>query len=246
MSTLQNLSGTYTLDTSHTEIGFAARHAMVTKVRGAFTDFDGTAVTGPNLEGARINVNIQAASVDTGNGDRDGHLRSGDFFDVENYPLITFTSTEITNPEEETLRVAGDLTIKDVTRPVVIDFEFDGVATDPFGNERVGLSGKVVVNRKDFGLEWNAALETGGVLVSENVTLTFEISAIKTPESTDGDVAQAEAVEANAAAGDVVEDVVAEEPVAGQAAQARVEEPVRAASTEKKGGFGAWLKRLFG
>ena len=179
MTALTELTGTYTLDPSHTEIGFETRHAMVTKVRGSFTDFEGTATTGANLENASIELVIQAGSVDTRSADRDGHLRSGDFFDVENYPAITFRSTDVAAADAETLRVTGDLTIKDVSRPVTIDFSFEGVAVDPFGNERAGFEGAVVVNRKDFGLQWNAALETGGVLVSEKVTLAFEISAIK-------------------------------------------------------------------
>ena len=221
MSTLNELNGTYTLDPSHTEIGFTARHAMVTKVRGAFNEFEGTATTGANLTDARIDVTIQAASVDTKSADRDGHLRSGDFFDVETYPTIRFTSTEITSPDAETLRVAGDLTIKDVTKPVVIDFEYDGAALDPFGNQRVGLTGKVEVNRKDFGLVWNAALETGGVLVSENVTLTFEVSAIKQ-------------VDADAPAEPVAEAAPVAEPVVEAAP----------AASEPKGIVG-WLKGLF-
>ena len=179
MASLAELNGTYVLDNTHTEIGFVARHAMVTKVRGAFGDFSGTATTGANLENASINVDIDVNSVDTRNADRDNHLRSGDFFDVENYPKITFASTSVKAADAQTLQVTGDLTIKDVTKSVVIDFEFDGEAVDPFGNTRVGFEGSVVVNRKDFGLEWNAALETGGVLVSEKVTLNFEISAIK-------------------------------------------------------------------
>ena len=179
MTTLNELNGTYTLDPSHTSVGFTTRHAMVTKVRGTFNEVDGQATTGPNLEGASIVVDIKAASVDTRNGDRDGHLKSADFFDVENYPSITFRSTEVVAADADTLRVTGDLTIKDVTRPVTIDFDFAGAAKDPFGNERIGFEGSVVVNRKDFGLTWNAALETGGVLVSEKVTLEFEISAIK-------------------------------------------------------------------
>ncbi len=178
MSSLNNLNGTYTLDPSHTQVGFVVRHAMVTKVRGSFTDVEGTATTGENLEGASINVTMQAASIDSRSKDRDAHLVSADFFDVENYPTITFKSTNV-EAQGETLRVTGDLTIKDVTAPVTIDFEYEGAATDPFGNERIGFEGKTTVNRKDFGLTWNAALETGGVLVSDKVTLEFEISAIK-------------------------------------------------------------------
>ena len=161
------LNGTYT------------RHAMVTKVRGAFNEVTGQATTGPNLEDASVEVTIQTGSVDTRSADRDGHLKSADFFDVEQYPEMTFRSTEVTAPDAETLRVTGDLTIKDVTRPVTVDFEYAGAAQDPFGNDRVGFEGSTVVNRKDFGLTWNAALETGGVLVSEKATLEFEISLIK-------------------------------------------------------------------
>lgn len=226
MNTLAQLNGTYVLDATHTQIGFAARHAMVTKVRGQFGEFEGTASTGANLADARIDVTIQTASVDTGNGDRDGHLRSGDFFDVETYPTIRFTSTRVTNPSPEVLRVDGDLTIKDATRPVTIDFEFEGSALDPFGNERVGLSGEVVVNRKDFGLTWNAALETGGVLVSENVTLTFEVSAIK-------------AVDAAA----VAEPVVDEAPAVEAAATAS--DPVVEATPAPAQGVLGWIKKLF-
>lgn len=179
MTDLTSLNGTYALDPSHSRIGFVTRHAMVTKVRGSFNDFEGTATTGEGIADPSIDVTIQVASVDTRSADRDAHLRSGDFFDVEKYPTITFRSTKIDAVDADTLRVTGDLTIKDVTRPVTIDFEYNGSATDPFGNERVGLEGSVAVNRKDFGLTWNAALETGGVLVSEKVTLEFEVSAVK-------------------------------------------------------------------
>ncbi|OLT22503.1 polyisoprenoid-binding protein [Ornithinimicrobium sp. CNJ-824] len=173
------LNGTYTIDPSHSRLGFSTRHAMVTKVRGAFNEVTGQATTGPNLEDASVEVTIQTGSVDTRSADRDGHLKSADFFDVEQYPEMTFRSTEVTAPDAETLRVTGDLTIKDVTRPVTVDFEYAGAAQDPFGNDRVGFEGSTVVNRKDFGLTWNAALETGGVLVSEKATLEFEISLIK-------------------------------------------------------------------
>ena len=179
MTTLNELNGTYTIDPSHTRLGFSTRHAMVTKVRGSFNEVEGTATTGPNLQDASIDLTIQATSIDTRSEDRDAHLRSADFFDVETYPTLTFRSTEVTAIDEQNLRVTGDLTIRDTTRPVTVDFEYAGGATDPFGNERIGFEGAVKVNRKDFGLTWNAALETGGVLVSENVTLEFEVSAIK-------------------------------------------------------------------
>jgi polyisoprenoid-binding protein YceI len=174
-------SGTYTLDPTHTRIGFVARHAMVTKVRGAFNEFEGTAVVdAENVANSKAEVIIKTASVDTRNAQRDGHLVSNDFLDVEGFPEITFSSTEVTALGGDVVRVTGDLTIKGTTKPVTIDFAYEGAATDPFGNERVGFEGSVVINRKDWGVSWNAGLEAGGVLVSEKVTLEFEVSAIKT------------------------------------------------------------------
>lgn len=178
MSDLNALNGTYVIDPAHSEIGFVARHAMVTKVRGSFKEFEGTATTGENLAGATVDLTINVASVDTRSADRDGHLKSADFFDVEKYPSITFKSTDI-KADGSDLVVTGDLTIMETTKPVTVEFEYNGAAVDPFGNERIGFEGKTVVNRKDFGLTWNAALEAGGVLVSDKVTLTFDISAIK-------------------------------------------------------------------
>ncbi|MBF4552602.1 YceI family protein [Corynebacterium suicordis] len=179
MSTVNNYAGNFTIDPTHSEIGFTARHAMVTKVRGSFTEFSGTASSEENLNNAQINVEIDVNSVDTRNSDRDGHLKTGDFFETEKYPKITFKSTDIKAKDDETLEVTGDLTIKDVTKPVTIDFEFNGEAVDPFGNTRVGFEGQTTINRKDFGLNFQAALDTGGVLVSEKITLNFDISAIK-------------------------------------------------------------------
>lgn len=178
MANLNGLSGSYTFDPTHTQLGLVARHAMVTKVRGRFTDYVGTASTGENLQDAKINIVIQAASFDSRNEDRDNHVRGADFFDVENHPEITFDSTNVT-ASGETLSVTGDLTIKGITKPVTVDFEFLGQAEDPFGNERVGLEGSVVVNRKDWNIDFDVPLKTGGLLVSEKVTLEFEISAIK-------------------------------------------------------------------
>lgn len=178
MTTVEQLAGTYTIDPAHSRIGFVARHAMVTKVRGSFNAFEGTARTGEGLADPRIDLTVQVDSVDTRNADRDAHLKGGDFFDTETYPTITFASTRV-EPSGDDLRVTGDLTIKGVTKPVTVDFEFAGSAQDPFGNTRIGFEGSTVVNRKDFGLTWNAALETGGVLVSEKITLEFEISAVE-------------------------------------------------------------------
>ena len=175
------ISGDYILDPAHTRIGFSARHAMVTKVRGAFTQFEGNAhVDANNPADSRVRVTIQTASLTTGNDQRDGHLRSADFFDVETYPEITFVSTEVKRDGTD-WTVAGDLTINEVTKPITVVFEETGAATDPFGNERVGFEGSVTINRSDWGLKWNAALEAGGVLVSEKVTLEFDVSAIRQP-----------------------------------------------------------------
>jgi polyisoprenoid-binding protein YceI len=177
---LTELTGTYTLDPAHTRIGFVARHAMVTKVRGAFNEFEGTAtLDGANPANSSVQVTINADSIDTRNAQRDGHLRSNDFLSMEEYPHITFSSTGVRQADESTFEVTGDLTIKGVTNSITVPFTFEGAAKDPFGNERVGFDGSVTINRKDYGITWNAALETGGVLVSDKVTLEFEVSAIK-------------------------------------------------------------------
>lgn len=174
------LSGVWTLDPTHTRIGFIARHAMVTKVRGSFNDFIGTVtVTDENLETARVHLIVQAASIDTRNEQRDAHLRTNDFFAMGTYPEITFDSTSVKTTAEDSLTVVGDLTIKGVTREVTIPFEFAGTATDPFGNVRAGFDGSLVISRGDFGITWNSPLETGGVLVSDKITLEFEVSAVK-------------------------------------------------------------------
>jgi polyisoprenoid-binding protein YceI len=180
-TTLADLSGTYTLDPAHTRIGFVARHAMVTKVRGQFNDFEGSGVVdASDFTKSTVTVTIQAASIDTRNEQRDAHLRSNDFLAMEEYPQITFTSTGIQQTGPTSVELTGNLTIRGVTNTVTIPFEFEGAATDPYGNLRVGFEGSVVINRKDYGVTWNVALETGGVLVSDKVTLEFEVSAIKT------------------------------------------------------------------
>ena len=179
-ATYAQLTGTYEIDPAHSRIGFVARHAMVTKVRGAFNEFTGTAhLDGDNPDRSDVAVTIKAASIDTRNADRDGHLRSNDFLAMDEHPEITFASTAIKQTGDDTFDVTGDLTVRGVTKQVTVPFTYEGTAQDPFGNTRLGLEGSVVINRKDFGVTWNAALETGGVLVSEKVTLEFEISAIK-------------------------------------------------------------------
>jgi polyisoprenoid-binding protein YceI len=177
------LTGSYTIDPAHSRIGFVARHAMVTKVRGSFNEFEGSgSFDAEDPSRSHLELTIKAASIDTRNADRDAHLRSNDFLDMENHPEITFRSTSVEQLDAETFRVTGDLNIKGVTKPVTVDFEYAGEAVDPFGNNRVGFEGSTTINRKDWGVTWNAPLETGGVLVSEKVTLEFEVSAIRSKD----------------------------------------------------------------
>jgi polyisoprenoid-binding protein YceI len=176
---IADISGDYVIDPTHTRLGFSTRHAMVTTVRGHFSDFDGTAhVDTANPAASSVRVAIRTASIDTGNADRDGHLRSGDFFDAEANPELTFVSTDVDRDGEDWV-ITGDLTIKGTTRSLSITFEPTGSARDPFGNVRIGFEGETTINRKDWDLTWNATLETGGVLVSDKVKLQFDISAIQ-------------------------------------------------------------------
>jgi polyisoprenoid-binding protein YceI len=176
---VEDISGDYTIDPTHTRLGFSTRHAMVTTVRGQFTDFAGTAhVDAANPGNSTVQLTIQTASIDTGVADRDAHLRSADFFDAENNKEITFSSTKVERDGDDWV-ITGDLSIKGETKPVTITFEPTGSARDPFGNLRIGFEGGTAINRKDWGLTWNAALETGGVLVSEKVKLEFDVSAIR-------------------------------------------------------------------
>jgi polyisoprenoid-binding protein YceI len=175
---VDDISGDYTIDASHTRIGFSARHAMVTKVRGHFDAFEGSAhVDTANPANSSVTVTINAGSVTTGNEQRDGHLKTPDFFDVENYPEITFVSTNVERDGAE-WAITGDLTINGVTKSITVPFEETGSAKDPFGNTRVGFEGGATIDRTDWNLKFNATLETGGVLVSEKVKLEFDISAI--------------------------------------------------------------------
>lgn len=180
ITTTEKLTGEYSLDSGHSRIGFVARHAMVTKVRGSFNEFEGNGYfDADDPSRSHLEVTIKAASIDTRSPDRDAHLRANDFLDVERYPEIRFVSTSVEAVDEVTYHVTGDLTIKGVTRPVTVELEYTGSAVDPFGNQRVGLEGSLTVNRKDWGVSWNAALEAGGVLVSDKVVLEFELSAIR-------------------------------------------------------------------
>jgi polyisoprenoid-binding protein YceI len=168
-------TGTWTVDPAHTEVGFTARHLMVTKVRGQFKDVEGTVTVAEPFSASQVQATVKLASVDTGSADRDAHLKGADFFDVENNPEMTFVSTDVS---DDTLK--GDLTIKGVTRPVEFDLEFGGVATDPWGNTKAGFEATTEINRKDFGLEWNVALEGGGVLVSEKIKVKLDVQLLKT------------------------------------------------------------------
>ncbi|UQX03157.1 YceI family protein [Streptomyces sp. RerS4] len=177
---LAALTGDYVVDAAHSSIGFTVRHAMVTNVRGSFAEHEGTLhLDGADPSRSAASIDVKVASVSTGIADRDAHLRGGDFFDVERFPLMSFRSTSAAYVGGDTYRIIGDLTIKDVTRPLSIDLEFGGSATDPYGNERVGFEGSTEILRSDWGLTWNAALEAGGVMVSDKVKLVFDISAIK-------------------------------------------------------------------
>lgn len=175
-----DLNGDWDLDPSHTRIGFSARHAMVTTVRGSFNDVEGHFHADlDDMSKSTAVVRLKTASVDTRNDQRDEHLRSSDFFDAERWPEIVFESTNIEEVGERAYTVSGNLTIRDITRPIVVPLELMGVQTDATGQARAGFEGSRRVNRRDFGLEWNVALDAGGVLVSEKISLEFEISAIK-------------------------------------------------------------------
>ncbi|MEV6485352.1 YceI family protein [Streptomyces sp. NPDC051576] len=179
-SDLAALTGEYTIDPSHTTLGFVARHAMVTNVKGKFLDFSGTLhLDGSDPAKSTASFDVKMDSIDTGSPDRDGHLKSADFFKIDEFPTMTFRSTSAEALGGDDYRITGDLEILGTTKPLTIDLEFNGAAKDPFGNERVGFEGKAEIKRSEWGITWNAALETGGVLVSDKIKLNFDISAIK-------------------------------------------------------------------
>jgi polyisoprenoid-binding protein YceI len=173
--------GEWKLDQAHTNLGFVARYLMVTKVRGRFRDFEGTIHIGKAPEESRVEVTMDAASIDTDNETRDEHLRSPDFLDVQRFPKLTFKSTSIEVTGDTSLRVEGDLTIRDVTRPVVLDAEFEGTTKGIRGDSRVAFSASTEIDREDWGIMWNMALETGGVLVGKRVRIELEVQAILQP-----------------------------------------------------------------
>ena len=191
MSTTQNLApervidgvkapapGAWVIDPTHTTVEFVARH-LLTKVRGRFDAFSGQIEVAENPAGSRVEVVIETASVNTNNEQRDGHLRSADFFDADTFGEIRFASTRVEPVDGDTWKLVGDLTIRGVTKPVELTFEYLGVLTDPFGNVKANFSAFTEVDREQWGLSWNAALEAGGVLVAKTVRLEFEIQAVR-------------------------------------------------------------------
>ncbi|QPK79150.1 polyisoprenoid-binding protein [Corynebacterium lizhenjunii] len=176
---MTTLAGIYTIDPAHTTIGFVARHAMVTKTRGHFGEHTGTISVGESIADSSANVVVQAASIDTGNSDRDAHVRGEDFFDVERFPEITFATTAFDVDQDGNGTVTGDLTIKGITKPVTLKVDAEGLAEDHAGNTRFGFEATGKINRTDFGIDFNAPLNTGGVLISEEIKLEIEVSAIK-------------------------------------------------------------------
>lgn len=172
--------GSFTVDPAHSRVGFVAKHLMVTKVRGAFAEVEGSVVIAEDPTQSRAEATMQAASISTGSPDRDAHVRSGDFLDVEAYPTVSYRSTAITALSGNEFIVDGELTIRDVTRPVQLTVEVEGPAGDPWGGERIALTARGDIDREEFGLTWNVALEGGGVLVSKKVVLEIEAQAVRT------------------------------------------------------------------
>ena len=178
MSTIHDLTpGTWTIDPSHTTVGFVGRHVVVAKVRGRFGAVDGTVTVAEDRLQSTVSASIDMSSVETGDEKRDEHLRSADFFAVDEYPTMTFVSTAITQKGDDYV-LTGDLTIKGVTRSVDLDLEFDGVSPDPWGGTRAGFSARGEINRRDWGMEFNVKLDTGGVLVGEKVKIDLDVELV--------------------------------------------------------------------
>lgn len=174
------LVGTWTIDSAHSSVEASVRHMMISTVRGRFDRFQGTLELADPIESSKVEATIEAASIDTSAPDRDAHLRSADFLDVESHPTITFTSTRLERTSDTGAKLHGDFTMRGVTRPVVLDVVFnDYVEKDPFGKQRVSFTATGALKRNDFGVSWNQALEFGGVMVSDEVKITLEIAAVK-------------------------------------------------------------------
>lgn len=164
------------IDTSHTGVSFSVKHMMISKVKGSFTNIDGTLVGNPEaLASANIDVEIDASTIHTNSEERDKHLRSGDFFDTENYPKLTFSSTKIVKSKENKYQITGDMTIKDITKEVTFDAEYEGTGKNPWGVDVAAFEVHGKISRKEFGLTWNQALETGGVLVGDEIKISIDI-----------------------------------------------------------------------
>jgi len=179
MSSISELTpGMWNVDGSHSSVGFVARHLMVTKVRGRFATFTGSLTVADDPLKSSVEASVDMASVSTGDTGRDAHLTNGDFFDIEKYPTMKFVSSSI-EPKGHDYILNGDLTVKGVTKPVAFELEFDGVATDPWGNTKAGFTAETEISRKEFGLDWNVALETGGVLVGDKIKIELDVQAVK-------------------------------------------------------------------
>jgi polyisoprenoid-binding protein YceI len=174
------VAGTWAIDHAHTEVGFTVRHMMVSKVRGRFADFEGTIVTGANPLDSSVNASIDLGSISTNNEQRDAHIRSADFFDVENHPKMIYRSTGV-RPAGDRFVLDGELTLRGITRQVPLTLELNGFGPDPYGGIRAGFSATAEINRQDFGVNWNAAIEAGGVVVSDKVTIHLEVEAVLQP-----------------------------------------------------------------
>jgi polyisoprenoid-binding protein YceI len=172
-------AGTWSIDTAHSSVEFVVRHLMMAKVRGSFTDFSGTIEIGASPEDSSVDVAIQVASVSTRDAQRDGHLTSADFFDAETHPTITFRSTAVRDQGGNRYAVEGDLTLLGTTKPVTLDLTYQGTARDPWGNDKAVFSAETEVDREEWGLTWNQALETGGVLVGKKAKIEIEVEAVK-------------------------------------------------------------------
>jgi polyisoprenoid-binding protein YceI len=177
MSTPEIPAGTWTIDPSHSEVGFSVRHLAVSKVKGQFETFEGTITIGENPLDSKVEATIDLSSINTRDAQRDGHLRSGDFFSVEDHPTMTFVSTSVAAKGDDFV-VTGDLTIKDVTKSVELTLEFNGVSPDPWGGTRSGFSATTEISRKDFGIDFNIPLDGGGVVIGDKVKVFLEVEAV--------------------------------------------------------------------
>ncbi len=175
---IEIIPGTWNLDTSHSEVGFTVRHAGISKVRGSFTDVEGTLTVGDSIATSKVEATIKTESFDSNDNNRDAHVKGPDFFNVEEFPEMAFVSTGVAGTPEE-FELQGNLTIKDTTKPVTFKVEFGGIAVDPFGATRAGFSATTQISRKEFGITWNAALEAGGVLVGDKVTINIDSAFVR-------------------------------------------------------------------